>query len=470
MNQIQFDENGKPIIPKVENGEDNVEVNEEDEEIDLKEKRYIDTDKGSDRLIRELYTEYDIDKYLDLRPDFQRGYVWDPRMAGKLIESILLDIPIPIIYTAEDPNRPGKELVIDGQQRLTAIFSFIKGTFPDGKKFKLPSKKTMKFYPELANQSFEEIEKEKPGFLKENFLNRKLRVVKILKKSDEDAKFMVFERLNTGARQLSDQELRNCIYHGKYNNFIKKLAQNDDFRFCLGIGKEEKRMTDSELVLRFLAFHHTNFIDYEAPIKKFLNDDMKSNAKISDEELIKLEELFKKCISLCRTIWGKKAFRRFSVGDDETKEGHFETKLNKALYEILMWGFTKYDKNQVMKYQDAIFEELINLQINDKKFFNSIYAATNKLESIQYRFKVWWESLQKIMGTAKTEKRCFSFNIKKELFDKNPVCKKCGSRINDIDDAAVDHVKHYWRGGETIPENARLLHRYCNIERGGRED
>src|SRR3989344_1763416 len=209
-----------------ENGKsnNNIEETEEDEDIDLISgvSGYIQTDKGSDRLIRELYNEWDTDKDLDLRPDFQRGFVWNSRMAGKLIESILLDVPIPIIYTAEDPKFPGKEIVIDGQQRLTSIFSFIKGNFPDGKKFKLPSKRTMKFFPELANKNFIEIEKEKPGFLKENFLNRKMRVVKILRSSNEDAKFMLFERLNTGARQLSDQELRNCVYHGIYNDFLKR--------------------------------------------------------------------------------------------------------------------------------------------------------------------------------------------------------------------------------------------------------
>lgn len=438
---------------------------EQEEDIDLKN-AYIETDKGSDRIIRELYNEWNTEKDLDLRPDFQREYVWDNRMAGKLIESILLDVPIPIIYTSEDPDRQGKVLVIDGQQRLTAIFSFIKGTFPDGTKFKLPSKKTMKFFPHLSNKTYEDIEKENSGWLKENFLNRKLRVVKILKKSNPDAKFMLFERLNTGARQLNDQELRNCIYHGEYNDFIKTAVKNLDFQFCLNTSKEDRRMRDIELVLRFFAFYHTNFIDYEPPTKKFLNNEMIKWTKISKEEKDKLEEVFKKSISLCRTIWGKNAFRRYSTS--ENKDGYFETKLNKALYEILMWGFTKYDKNQVMKYQDAIFEELLYLQLNNEKFFNSIYAATNKIESIQYRFKTWWESLQKIIGTQKTEKRSFSFTLKKELYDKNQICAKCNSRINDINDAEVDHIKHYWRGGESIPENARLLHRFCNKQRGGR--
>lgn len=71
------------------------------------------------------------------------------------------------------------------------------------------------------------------------------------------------------------------------------------------------------------------------------------------------------------------------------------------------------------------------------------------------------------MGTMKTEKRCFSSSLKKELYDKNQVCALCNSRINDIGDAEVDHIKHYWRGGESIPENARLVHRYCNKKRGG---
>ena len=442
-----------------------IEQTEHDEDIDLKN-NYIETDKGSDRRIKDLYGQYEVEKDLDLNPDFQRGFVWDNRIAGRLIESILLDVPIPIIYTAEDARRPGKELVIDGKQRLTSIFSFISGNFPEGKQFKLPSKKTMKFFPELANKTYKEIDEERPGFLKENFLSRKIRVVKILRKSNEDAKFMLFERLNTGAKQLNDQELRNCVYHGEYNRFLNKMIENEDFQYILNFSQKEKRMKDVELVLRFFAFYNTNFVDYNPPIKTFFNDDMIANSNLDDNKKEELEKQFKKSVSLCRTIWGKNSFRRYST--DDTKNGHFETKLNKALYEILMWGFTKYDKNQVMKYQDAIFEELLCLQLNDPKFFNSIYAATNKLENIQYRFKAWWESLQKIMGTPKTEKRSFNFALKKELYDQNNICVICNSRINDINDAEVDHITHYWRGGESIPENARLLHRFCNKQRGGR--
>ncbi len=442
-----------------------IENENDEEEFELVNK-YIETDKGSDRLVRDLFYEYEVEKDLIINPDFQRNFVWDSRMAGKLIESILLNVPIPIIYTVEDSKYAGKTLVIDGQQRLTSIFSFIGGRFPDGKHFKLPSKKVMKFFPNLANKTYREIDEEMPGFLKENFLNRPIRVVKILKKSNEDAKYMLFERLNTGAKQLNDQELRNCVFHGKYNQFLKEMSKNEDFQFILNMSKKDKRMQDIELVLRFFAFYNTNFIDYKPPVKKFLNTEITMNIDLDEETKTELEKEFKKSVSLCRTIFGKNAFRRFTIGDTENPNGRYEKKLNKALFEILMWGFTRYDKNQIMQHADAIFEELLFLQSNNEQFLKSIFVSTNKQEHVQYRFKTWWESLQKIIGTPKTEKRCFSYALKKELFEKNNICVECGSEIKDIGDAAVDHIKPYWRGGETIPENARLLHRYCNLKLG----
>src|SRR3989344_6881674 len=136
---------------------------------------------------------------------------------------------------------------------------------------------------------------------------------------------MLFERLNTGARQLSDQELRNCVYHGIYNDFLKRIAENQDFKFCLNLSSgKEKRMQDVELVLRFFTFLHNNFVDFKPPMKKAMNDEMIEYSEISEDELKKLEEQFKKSVSLARTIWGKRVFRRFSKGDEDNKNGHFQ--------------------------------------------------------------------------------------------------------------------------------------------------
>lgn len=90
-------------------------------------------------------------------------------------------------------------------------------------------------------------------------------------------------------------------------------------------------------------------------------------------------------------------------------------------------------------------------------------ADTLKIKvKVNTRFKKWLDALEKIVGIPKTEPRTFSWELKKQLYDQNPVCNICGNKIMIIDDAVIDHIEHYWRGGKTIPSNARLAHRYCN--------
>ena len=91
--------------------------------------------------------------------------------------------------------------------------------------------------------------------------------------------------------------------------------------------------------------------------------------------------------------------------------------------------------------------------------------ALIKKDHVHIHFKKWMNSLETIVGTPKVESRAFTLNYKKQLYDNNSSCRICGHNIQLLDDAEVDHVDMYWRGGETIPSNARLVHRYCNRAR-----
>ncbi len=139
---------------------------------------------------------------LVLQPDFQRQYVWDQTKASRLIESVLLKVPLPIVYLAEEAE--GKTAVIDGQQRLTALFSFIDGKHPSGKAFKLTG---LNVLTELNGQAYTDLDEQRQDALKDY----PIRVITILKGSPDDLKFEIFERLNTGAVPLNDMELRNCV-------------------------------------------------------------------------------------------------------------------------------------------------------------------------------------------------------------------------------------------------------------------
>ena len=399
---------------------------------------------------------------IDLHPAFQRGYVWDRSKATRLIESVLLRIPLPVIYLAEECD--GRCSVIDGQQRLTSLHAYITGKFPNGEDFKLGR---MACFNEYSGMKFTEL----PPRIKRAIMDYPIRVITFLNDSEPDLRFNVFERLNTGSVALNDQELRNCLYRGKYNELLKELASDAEFKMLLGLKDAEWRMIDVELVLRFAAFYHQTYLKYKSPIKTFLNEDMRKFQNIGDSDEKELREAFKKAVHLIKSLLGadatgSRAFKRFYSGTDVNKTGLWEKKkFNASLYDILMWSFARADKNLVMHNLDAIREAYIDLMTSDPDFIESIVRSTSSTQMVMRRFKKWDDRLDLILADQVKQDRCFSQSLKESMFRENPTCSICGQKISCIDDAAVDHIEQYWAGGRTIPENARLAHRYCNCAR-----
>ena len=424
-------------------------------------KRKVYTDQG-DLEIESLHGKK-VRKKLELQPDFQRHFVWDSIKSSRLIESALLGIPIPMIYLSEEVN--GKEYVIDGQQRLTAFFSFIEGFYPPDaedkrKEFRLDH---LKAFPELKGKLFGELSQE----LQDNIMYYKIRTITFKKESDPNLKFEIFERLNTGAVQLNDQELRNCIYRGKYNLLLKELAECADFKHILGLKNPEKRMKDIELVLRFAAFYHSTYLNYKPPMKQFLNEDMRRYQFINDIDAANLKKDFKNSAAIIRSLLDNHAFKRYYMGSGSHPNGRWEIKkFNYSLYDILMYSFSHVDRNKVQQNLDIIREALIYLMTNDIEFINAIEISTSSIQAVTKRFDKWRLMLQNIIGISEKEPRFFTHQQKEDLFNSgDQTCSLCNQRIHDIDDAHVDHIEQYWTGGKTELKNARLAHRYCNMVR-----
>lgn len=429
--------------------------NDTDEQDDLSGKRKIYTEQG-DPEIDSLHKRF-LKGRLNIQPGFQRQFVWDKVKSSRLIESALLDIPIPIVYLSEEKD--GKENVIDGQQRLTSFFSFIDGKLPDNSEFKLSG---LKVFTDLNGKKFNQLSDE----LQDKITTYKIRVIKFKKESDGDLQFEIFARLNTGSVPLNDQELRNCVFRGRFNELLKELSQDKDFKYLLGIATPDRRMKDRELVLRFASFHFYTYLNYSAPIKKFLNDSMEKYRNISPADESNLRVAFKNTIQIILSLLDKNAFKRFYRGDEKNKNGKWEPqKFNVSLFDILMYSFAREDKNTVFQNLDRVREALIDLMTKDQDFIDSIELSTSSKKAVTTRFDKWRMTLKTILGIGAKEPRCFTYQLKQELFSANDTCAICGNKIRNIDDAAVDHIEQYWTGGKTIPANARLTHRYCNNAR-----
>jgi hypothetical protein len=429
----------------------------EDDVDDISTKsRTVYTD-GADPQIDSLYGKFKRGRLI-VQPDFQRHFVWDTKKASRLIESALLSIPIPIVYISEEPDN--KEYVIDGQQRLTSFFSFLDGKFPDGSDFRLTG---LNVFRELNGKKYDALTEK----LQDTIRYFSMRTVTFKRDSDPDLKFEIFERLNTGSVQLNDQELRNCIYRGPFNNFLRQLSQDTDFTFLLGLKKPDSRMKDIELVLRFASFHHETYLNYKSPMRNFLNREAEKYRQISDDDARELKTAFKNACQVTRSMFGEHAFKRFYRGADERRpSGYWEPKkFNASLYDILMYTFAREDKNVLYRHLDSIREALISLMTENQEFIDAIELSTSSVQAVRKRFDIWRSTLEKIIGIETTEPRCFTRQLKESLFAANDTCAICGQKIADVDDSAVDHIQQYWTGGRTIPENARLTHRFCNWSR-----
>ena len=422
-------------------------------------KRAVYTE-SSDPEIDSLHNKYQRGK-LVVQPEFQREFVWDVTRASRLVESALLSIPIPIVYISEEPDN--KEYVIDGQQRLTSFFSFLDGHFPDGRDFKLAG---LKVFSELNGKKYADL----PEKLQDDIRYFKLRTVTFKRDSDENLKFEIFERLNTGSVPLNDQELRNCIYRGPYNGLIEELSNDADFRHLLDLAKPDRRKKDVELVLRFCAFYHATYLNYKPPIRNFLNKEAEARRFLTAEEAKTLKAAFKNACQITRSVFGKNAFKRFYRGTDKRKSGYWEPKkFNASLFDIVMYTFAREEKNIIFQNLDSVREALISLMTDNDEFISSIELSTSSLQAVTKRFDLWRSALQNVIGIGAKEPRCFSRTLKEALHKENPTCSICNHRIEEVDDSAVDHIEQYWTGGKTIPENARLTHRYCNWSRARKE-
>lgn len=238
-------------------------------------------------------------------PDFQRDYVWNQTEASKLVESLLLGLPIPGIFLARESDS-NKLLVIDGQQRLKSLQFFVNGFFnpKEGKKTKRVFK-LIKVQKKFEDCSYEELEDRDRLMLGDSIIHAT--IIKQESPSDDNTGiYHVFERLNSGGKKLAPQEIRVAVYHGALNNLISTLNETPDWRELFG--PKSARLKDQELILRFLAVKF-NSKGYFKPMNEFLNKFNLSNRNPKPEELVKYQLAFLKSVETLKKCIGKTAFR-----------------------------------------------------------------------------------------------------------------------------------------------------------------
>ena len=212
------------------------------------------------------------DGLINIAPEYQRQFRWDEERQSSLIESFFLGIPVPSIFMATNPD--GTWELIDGVQRVSTILNFAGN---DDERAKINTKKPsqlklvgLKKLTLFNSHYFSEL----PLDLQTKFRLTSLKVTTLSDKSDRAVRFDLFERLNRGGVSLSDQEIRSCVYRGRFNDFLKEQAENPDFKNCVHLSeRQETDGTREELVLRFFAYLY-DLDNFTHSVKEFLNDYM----------------------------------------------------------------------------------------------------------------------------------------------------------------------------------------------------
>ncbi len=296
-------------------------------------------------------------------PSFQRQFVWSKPQASKLIESFLLGLPVPGIFLYKE-RKTGEYLVIDGQQRLKSVFFYLEGRYSsETQAFRL---RGLNKESRFCGKSFEELNEADQRNLKNSVL--RAFIVQQIDPQDSSSIYHIFERLNTGGTSLANQEIRNCIYHGDFVDFLEKLNSFSDWRKILGKDGPDKRSKDIELILRFLAISDPS--EYKRPMKDYLSVFMEKHRNASGETLSVMEETFKKTCADVVDSLGEKPF-------------HISAGMNSAVFDSVMHAFS----SNLTEVPSDIKSRYKNL-IGDDGYKRCIKSSTTNEETVRERLRL----------------------------------------------------------------------------------
>jgi len=320
---------------------------------------------------------------IDLNPKFQRRNAWNDEKRSRLIESIIIGIPIPEIVLAEHPTQKKKFIVIDGKQRLLTIAGFI-----DNENYVYwdkPELKKLKSKTTLNTLSITDL---KSNFKYEDeyrsFMNSDIRCTVITNYSTTDVLYDIFHRLNSGSTPLSMQELRQVLNKGDFANFLIETTQTlQPIHSIMGLDGADNRLNDVEIILKYISLKLFNQ-KYTGNLKKFLDESMRViNENWQDYEVVvkNLYDEINKSIERLKLIFGDCVARKY-------KNGKYEGKFNRTLFEVEVYLFSMVNIDTISEDKASAFKsEFESLCSTSSDFLQSIESSTKDLRNYKTRFK-----------------------------------------------------------------------------------
>ena len=367
---------GVPLMQVFKQGEETPEVDVEEEknpEIEKIENPFNPEDisvRTTTILVDQIVSRIK-HKEINLSPDFQRiPGIWNKVDKCRLIESLLLRIPIPVFYVSANNHEIWE--VVDGVQRMSTIYSFLENEFPLTGLEYLTNQHGLK-YASL------------PRNLQRRIGETQLTVNVIDPSTPSEVMFNIFFRINTGGLKLNGQEIRHAIIPGQVREYLKKLADCEEFLLATDRSIRKSRMQDRECILRFLAFYLNSWEEYSMKsLDQFLIRTMNKINELKKCQLDDLELTFMRTMDTARIIFGEDAFRKRLNRSDSRKP------INRALFEAWSVGLARTSVSgiqELKKRRREIQEDLMKLLREDSEFQDSVTTSTGNPQKVNKRFK-----------------------------------------------------------------------------------
>ena len=331
---------------------------------------------------------------IDLNPRYQRRNAWDITKKSKLIESLIIGLPVPEVILAESKEKKGSYIVIDGKQRLLTIRQFCADENDDVfKNFKL---RRLDILKDLNGINYKDM-RDDPILddYQTAFENQTIRTIVIKNWPNENVLYKIFHRLNTGSLQLSPQELRQALHPGPFLDYVDEFSQeSEEIKKILNLRDPAPRMQDVELLIRYFAFkNYSN--EYHGNLKDFLDKTCKSlNVKYTSHKEI-IEDQAKEFVEAINTtfeIFGDGAFRKWD-SDKYTKQ------FNRAVYDIMIYYFSISEiRKKSLENKEVIKRKFEELCSTDLEFLQSFEFSTKDIVRTTKRFSTWGNALSDILS------------------------------------------------------------------------
>ena len=298
-----------------------------------------------------------------MNPEFQRSFIWNKDKQSKLIESVIMRIPLPVFYLAEDDQ--GRKVVVDGLQRLSTFESFVNNQL----RLNLPNQ------PELNKKCFQNISSKLQNRVEDCNLILYIMDAKV----PERARLDIFERVNSGA-PLTRQQMRNSLFMGNATRFLKDEASNPLFIEATGESLNMDTMRDREFVNRFCAFYLLPMDEYRGDMDEFLARGLKKMNSLTASELATLSTEFRLGLANNLKLFGRHAFRKHTLGQDSRGT------INASLWDVMSTELACRSEDIVETYAEAIKSTFYCL-IADNDFNSAITYGPNHTKEVKYRFE-----------------------------------------------------------------------------------